>query len=132
LPDYMVPSLFVAMENLPLTANGKVDYKALPEPEAETAPFVAPRTLVEERLTLIWSEILGVERIGVDDSFFDLGGHSLLATRIISQVRIAFEVELPLRALFEAPTVATLAERVEQAFRERLETLSDQEVETLL
>ncbi|HEV2736864.1 MAG TPA: amino acid adenylation domain-containing protein [Longimicrobiaceae bacterium] len=115
LPDYMVPSAFVVVDAFPLTPNGKVDRRALPAPEggAEDEGFAAPRTPVEEVLAAIWAEVLGVDRVGVADDFFRLGGHSLLATRVISRVRRALEVEVPIRALFESPTVEAMAERVE-------------------
>nr|WP_279636042.1 non-ribosomal peptide synthase/polyketide synthase [Corallococcus terminator] len=118
LPEYMVPSAFVALESLPLNANGKVDRKALPKPEAgaeRTKVYVAPRTETEEVLASLWAQVLGVKQVGVQDSFFELGGHSLLATQAVSRIRTAFNVELPLRALFEAPTVAELAQKVESA-----------------
>ena len=120
LPEYMVPAAFVAPGGLPLTANGKVDRRALPAPDAGVAGdarrFVAPRTPVEEVLAEIWAEVLGVERVervGATTTSSTLGGHSLLATQVMSRVREAFGVELPLRALFEAPTVAALAARID-------------------
>ena len=119
LPDALVPAAVVWLDEIPLTRNGKVDFAALPPlegraPEREAAP---PRTLHEEVLAGLWAEVLGVERVGVDESFFELGGHSLLATQLMSRTRSAFGVELPLRALFEEPTVEGLAARIEAALR---------------
>jgi len=113
LPDYMVPAAFVLLPALPLTANGKVDRRALPEPAGQAAAagrdYVAPRNPAEEKLAALWAEVLRRDRVGVRDSFFELGGHSLLATQLMSRVRDAFDVELPLRHLFEAPTVEAFA-----------------------
>ncbi|HEX7238686.1 MAG TPA: amino acid adenylation domain-containing protein, partial [Longimicrobiaceae bacterium] len=117
LPSYMVPSAFVVLEALPLTSNGKLDRHALPAPEWSGVEYVAPRTVVEEVLAGIWGEVLGTPRVGTRESFFELGGHSLLATQVVSRVRKAFGVELPLRVLFEAPTVTGLAERLESLLR---------------
>jgi amino acid adenylation domain-containing protein len=122
LPEYLVPSMFVMMNSLPRTITGKIDRRALPSIEQARAaagrPYIAPRTPVEEMLADIWSQVLKLERIGVGENFFELGGHSLLATQVVSRVKAAFEVELPLRALFESPTVGSLAEQVESALRE--------------
>ncbi|HYX25073.1 MAG TPA: amino acid adenylation domain-containing protein, partial [Thermoanaerobaculia bacterium] len=116
LPEYMVPSSFVLLDALPLSANGKVDRRRLPAPDVarpETGQsLVGPRNATEARLVEIWSELLGIERIGVDDDFFELGGHSLLATQAVSRVREAFGVELPLRTFFDAPSVAAMAAEV--------------------
>ncbi|MCP4661083.1 MAG: AMP-binding protein, partial [bacterium] len=118
LPEYMMPAVFVALPELPLTPNRKVDRAALPVPERPQpeGDLAAPRDPTEELLAGIWTEVLAVDRVGVDDNFFDIGGHSLLATQVVSRIRRIFEVELPLRRLFEAPTVAGLARSV-QALR---------------
>jgi len=117
LPEYMIPSAFVFLEKLPLTANGKVDRRALPAPEQERvdgAEYVAPRTIVEEVLVGLWEDVLRVKQVGMHDDFFELGGHSLLATQLMSRVRQSFAVEVALRSLFDGPTIAELAERIEQ------------------
>ncbi len=116
LPAYMVPSSFQLLPALPRTLNGKIDRRALPDPgplAAGAAPGTPPRTPVEELLAGLWAGLLGVDRVGIHDSFFDLGGHSLLATRLVARLREPFGVELPLRDLFERPTVAGLAARIE-------------------
>ncbi|HYH79840.1 MAG TPA: amino acid adenylation domain-containing protein [Longimicrobium sp.] len=118
LPEYMVPDAVVVMDAFPLTPNGKVDRRALPAPTpadsgGDRGGYVAPRTPLEESLAALWREALGVERVGIHDSLFELGGHSLLVVRLVFRVRTALAVELPLRALLEAPTVAGVAARVE-------------------
>jgi amino acid adenylation domain-containing protein/FkbM family methyltransferase len=117
LPLYMIPSVFVMMDELPLTPNGKVDRRALPAPDANAAEqrdaYAPPRNHIEEALTEIWAEVLGVERVGIYDNFFESGGHSLVVTRMISRVRKAFEVELSVRTVFERATIAELAATIE-------------------
>jgi amino acid adenylation domain-containing protein len=119
LPDYMMPATFILMDSLPLTANGKLDRGALPDPrEAGQRPdtaYVAPRTALESRLKEIWSELLGLQRIGLQENFFALGGHSLLAMQVVARIAGAFHVMLPPNCLFEYPTLARLAEAVESA-----------------
>jgi amino acid adenylation domain-containing protein len=149
LPEYMLPSAYVVMDKLPLTANGKVDRRALPAPDLTRlrleANRVAPRTPVEEILVGIWSQVLGIGEIGINDNFFsDLGGHSLVATQLVSRVRQTFEVDLTLRSLFEAPTIAGMTEAMlgQPEHRVKAETtaqlllmmnqLSEEEVETML
>jgi amino acid adenylation domain-containing protein len=119
LPDHMVPSAFVAMQEFSLSPNGKVDRRALPRPEmrSDESNYLAPRTPAEEILCGMWAQLLGLERVGIHDSFFELGGHSLLATQMISRVRQAFRIELPLRSIFAAPTPAGLAESIEHQLR---------------
>jgi amino acid adenylation domain-containing protein len=121
LPDYMLPSTFVTLNVLPLTPNGKLDRRALPAPGRNRSDlseiFVTPRTMTEQVIADIWSEVFDVEPIGVHDNFFELGLHSLLAMQVISRLRDAFDVHLPLRALFENPTIASLAEWIDAACR---------------
>jgi acyl-coenzyme A synthetase/AMP-(fatty) acid ligase/acyl carrier protein len=126
LPDYMIPSAIVILESLPLTPNGKIDRKALPVPESgwesSEESFVSPRTPIEEVLAGIWCDVLGIKKVGIHDNFFDLGGHSLLATQVMSGLRDTFQVEIPLRSLFEMPTISGLTERIlRRAERDKLE-----------
>ncbi|MFP2962961.1 thioesterase domain-containing protein, partial [Myxococcus sp. 1LA] len=124
LPEYMVPSAVVVLEALPLTSNGKVDRKALPAPDgvsaSATEAFVAPSTETEHALAGIFAEVLGVSRVGLHDDFFEMGGHSLLATQVVVRVRSTLGVDMPLRALFEAPTMARLAAWLQGASKEGL------------
>jgi acyl carrier protein len=109
----MVPSLFVFLDRLPQTPNGKIDRRALAGldvvPSTDADRFVAPRTPLEEILAGIWAELLGVDRVGVEDNFFELGGHSLLAAQLMTRLREVFRIELPLGIVFEEPTVSALA-----------------------
>jgi hypothetical protein len=119
LPAYMIPAHFLMLDQLPLTVNGKVDRQALPaadmleRPQVDT--LVAPRTAVELALAQIWSQVLKIEQVGIHDNFFELGGHSLLATLVISRIRETFNTEVPVRSLFENPTVAGLAISIVQS-----------------
>jgi amino acid adenylation domain-containing protein len=119
LPAYMVPAMFAQLNTLPLTPNGKVDRKALPEVEMARpdlgTTFIEPRSSVEEHVARIWSELLGIPHVGINDNFFDLGGHSLLVIQLISRLHQRFNVELPVRTLFDSPTVAQLAARIEES-----------------
>jgi acyl carrier protein len=125
LPEYMAPTAFVVMEKLPLTSNGKLDRRALPEPDmagGNLESHSTPRTPVEEIVTGIWEQVLRVDRVGIHDNFFELGGHSLLATQVVSRLRNAFGVEIPLIKLFEAPTVAEIAREIGHALQEGMGT----------
>jgi acyl carrier protein len=142
----MVPAVVVVLAALPLTPNGKVDRRALPPPAFATSEenYVPPRNDVEDVLAGLWSNLLSVPRVGIADSFFDLGGHSLLATRLVSRIREVFRVELPLRQLFETPTVAGLATALQAAeqtpgrvaaiarARKKVDRLSPEEVRAML
>jgi acyl carrier protein len=148
LPDYMIPSAFVFLEALPLNPNGKVDRRALPAPDS-TRPnlnqdFTPPENDVEKVLAGIWEEVLDLKQVGLFDNFFELGGHSLLATQIISRINALFEIDTPLRTLFEAPTITELAkallepadsrQHIEQTAQLILELseLSDEEINVML
>jgi acyl carrier protein len=158
LPEYMIPSIFVMLEEMPQTPNGKVDRRLLPAPDQTSTDedYVRPRTPTEETLAEIWRDMLGLENLGVEHNFFELGGHSLLATQLVSRVRETFRIELPLRSFLEEPTVAGLAAAVERSRAQQggaeatpiqalprgeknldellaeLEQLSDEEARTLL
>jgi amino acid adenylation domain-containing protein len=146
LPDYMVPAAFVPIDSLPITANGKLDVKALPSPEQQSAAreLVAPRNSDEEKLVEIWQGILKLDRVGVTDDFFELGGHSLLATQIISRIRDRFRVQMPLHVFLQNPTIAALASQIGQCpvieseqeemarLLQEIEGMSEEEAEKLL
>ncbi|HNH81827.1 MAG TPA: phosphopantetheine-binding protein, partial [Acidobacteriota bacterium] len=145
LPEFMIPSVFVVLERFPLTPNGKIDRTALPQAEAHAeTTFVAPRNPVEAELAQLWAEVLGREQVGVHDTFFSLGGHSLLAAQIVFEIRERFQVDIPLRLIFERPTIADLALAILQLQAEKadaaemetmlaeLDQLSDDEVRLLL
>jgi acyl carrier protein len=133
LPQYMIPASFVILEKMPLTASGKLDTSALPEPHQNDGErdsgYVAPRTPIEELLAEIWAQVLRVERVGIRDNFFDLGGHSLLATQLISRIRESFGIEVPLLKVFEASTVEDFAVAIVQL---QIEQADSQELADLL
>jgi hypothetical protein len=146
LPGYMLPSVYTTLDSFPLTSHGKIDRRALPDPDALRADlghqYLPPRTAVEQSLCLIWARVLRLDQVGIEDDFFEFGGHSLLATQVISQVRRLFGVDVALRCMFENPRVAGFAEIVEAAHREqtmstdalldRIEALPPDEVHRLL
>ncbi len=148
LPDYMVPTAFIILEAFPRTPTGKVDRRALPVPDNQrpelNTTYVAPRSPVEKELTQIWAEILSLDQVGIQDNFFDLGGHSLLATQVISRVINTFKVELPIKSLFESPTVADMAVVITENMAKKvggeelarmlaeLESISDEEAQRQL
>ena len=116
LPEYMVPSVLVELDRLPLTANGKIDRKGLPEPGVQPSAgssYVAAGSEVERVLSEIWSELLGVERVGVTDNFFELGGHSLLTMRMISYVKRKFMLSIPIHVMFQLPSISELSKYIE-------------------
>ncbi|HVH12738.1 MAG TPA: phosphopantetheine-binding protein, partial [Longimicrobium sp.] len=137
LPEHMVPAAIVAVDVLPLTPNGKLDRTALPDPQITSADGrTAPETETERELAALWKDLLRVEDVGAEDSFFALGGHSLLAMQLVSRVRQSMEVELPLRTLFEAPRLRALAARVDalrdEILAAQLGELDDAELDALL
>nr|WP_233098021.1 phosphopantetheine-binding protein [Dictyobacter vulcani] len=146
LPDYMLPALFITLPELPLTANGKLDRRALPAPDKAasqgTREFVAPRDPVEEIVVDLWKEVLGLEAVSIYDNFFEIGGHSLLATQLLSHLRELLQLDIPLRDLFEKPVLADFAQHLQTfavddeavdaeaaAMLAEIEQLSEQEVE---
>ncbi|MCX5965817.1 MAG: phosphopantetheine-binding protein, partial [Cyanobacteria bacterium] len=117
LPDYMIPAAFLFLDALPLTPNGKVDRRALPKPDSTRSDaeenYVAPQSELERTIATVWQEVLHLEKVGIHDNFFDRGGHSLLATQIISRLCQVLQIDLSIRTLFEAPTIASFAEYCE-------------------
>jgi acyl carrier protein len=136
LPEYMVPAIFVQLHAMPMNASGKVDRAALPLPSTENTlrdnVFVAPRNPIEERMADMLAPLLGLDRVSIEDNFFFLGGHSLLGTQMIARVRNIFGVELTLRSLFDAPTIAQLSAQVEALLLAKLEAMSEDEAQRLL
>jgi len=136
LPEYMIPASFVVIDALPITPNGKVDRDALPDPDTmnilSDEIITLPSTLTEERVARITYDLLGIEQIDIDANFFMLGGHSLLGTQLIARVAHTFGIDIPLRTLFEAPTIRTLSEQIEQRILARVQEMSDDEVQQLL
>ncbi|GLY26187.1 non-ribosomal peptide synthetase [Micromonospora sp. NBRC 101691] len=134
LPEYMIPAIWMPLATLPLTSSKKIDRAALPDPVLDHGmrTYVAPRNPGEEAIARIWTDVLGIEQIGATDNFFELGGHSLHATRVLAHLQQTFAVELPLRRLFEATSVASLANVVTETIQAQIELLSDDEVEELL
>ncbi|QLE45895.1 hypothetical protein FD723_36250 (plasmid) [Nostoc sp. C052] len=135
LPEYMIPNDFVQLSAFPLTPNGKIDRQALPLPDSQNQrnqQFLAPQTDTEQAIADIFVAVLGVEAVGITDNFFELGGHSFLATQAIAQIQDTFNIEIPLRALFEANTVADLAIIVEEILLKEIEELTEEEAEALV
>jgi acyl carrier protein len=123
LPEYMVPRLWVELAELPLTGNGKVDRKGLPDPELSGLSgkeYVAPRTQEEQQLAEIWMELLGLDRVGIQDNFFELGGHSLLATRMVSVARNQFGIGIELNTIFVLPTIELLGKYISACLLQNL------------
>ena len=136
LPDYMVPAVFLQLQNLPLTPHGKLDFNALPAPDDNNMlpneNYVSPGTVLEEKLLLLVAELLGVDRVGMNDNFFLIGGHSLFGTRLIARIRDSFGVDLPLRSIFDSPTPAQLARQIEGLVMTKIESMTENEVQTAL
>lgn len=135
LPNTMMPGAFVLLDAMPLGRNGKIDRKVLPEPDMSTQgnrDFLPPQNPTQEILAGIWKEVLGLDRVGIRDNFFERGGHSLLAVQVLSRIRQCFGLEIPLRRVFEAATIEALEQVVEEVLTEQLENLSDEEAEALL
>ena len=136
LPDFMVPATFVRLEKLPLTANGKVDRMSLPAPEdtntLRDSAYTAPRTDMEKTVARILERVLGLEHVDVEENFFSLGGHSLLGAQLVARLRDTFGIEMPLRVIFEAPSVAELSSEIDRLLVAKVEAMSEKEVQRLL
>jgi non-ribosomal peptide synthetase component F len=131
LPEYMIPGLFVTLESLPLTANGKVNRQALPAPnqQQQTTGYVAPRSQVEQKIAEIWQQALKIEKVGIDDNFFDIGGHSLLIAQVHSQMRDLFQRDIPLIKILEYPTISAIARFLVEEQGEQAEALIAQSLD---
>lgn len=136
LPDYMVPAMFVVLPDLPMTSNGKLDREALPLPDVNNTltdeNYLSPRNVIEEKLSAVVANLLGVSKVGVNDNFFLIGGHSLFGTQLIARIRDNFGVKLPLRSVFESPTPALLAEQIERLIATKLDEMSEHEIQRAL
>jgi amino acid adenylation domain-containing protein len=136
VPDYMIPAIFVVLPDLPLTSHGKLDRKALPPPDASNTlsdeSYLAPRTVLEEKLSALVANLLGVDQVGVNDNLFLIGGHSLFGTQLIARLRENFGVELPLRGVFESPTPALLAQEIERLMATKIGAMSEDEIQRAL
>jgi len=136
LPDYMVPTTFVALAEVPLSVHGKLDRSALPEPCTENIIeddlFISPQSPIEQHLAGLLSELMKIERVGRDDNFFKLGGHSLMGAQLVALIRETFGVDLSLRSLFEAPTVREMSAEIERLIYERVSAISDEEALRML
>jgi acyl carrier protein len=135
LPDYMIPATFVEVPSIPITANGKVDRARLPEPTSANAlrdrEYVAPQTLIEQRLAALIAPLLKIERVGVNDNFFFLGGHSLLGTQLITRIREAFGVDLSLLNLFDHPTLAGMSAEIERLILAKIEAMNGEPLQSV-
>jgi acyl carrier protein len=136
LPEYMIPSLFIRLQELPLNPNQKVDRSALPAPNAENIirdeAYCTPRNMIEQQLSALVSELLQIQSVGLNDNFFFLGGHSLLAAQMIGRIRDQFDVELSLRVLFDKPTIAQISTEIEALILARLDEMSADEKQRIL
>jgi acyl carrier protein len=136
LPEYMVPTFFVPLREIPLNPNGKVDRRALPDPELSTtrseSAYIAPHNETEQKLAQMWCEVLHIDKAGINDNFFDLGGHSLLATQLVSRIKTNFSAQIPLSRFFEIPTIAQLASEIQRSVNQAAQLKRNSDAATLL